>query len=119
MMISPLSAITTHVLDTSRGFAAKGLAVSLHIYDSLQDKWILIKHSVTNEEGRCLDLLSQENFKQGEYKLTFQTALYFESLKVKSFFPYIEVVFIARETDLHFHIPLLLNPFSYTTYRGT
>ena len=119
MMMSPLSGITTHVLDTSRGVAAKGLAVSLHIHDCLQDRWNLVKHSVTNEEGRCMDLICQEQFNPGEYKLTFQTSLYFDSLKIKSFFPYVEVIFIVRDTDAHFHVPLILNPFSYTTYRGT
>ena len=118
-MLAPLSAITTHVLDTSRGFPAKGLAVSLHTYDCNQDKWMLVKHSVTNEDGRCMDLVSHDIFQPGEYKLSFQTALYFEALNMKSFFPHVEVVFTIRDTDSHIHIPLLLNPFSYTTYRGT
>ncbi|KAI6652822.1 5-hydroxyisourate hydrolase [Oopsacas minuta] len=117
--MSSTSAITTHVLDTSRGIAAQGLAISLYYHDTIQDKWNLIKHSVTNKDGRCLDLLQMEQFQAGNYKLTFQTSLYFEEFKEKSFFPFVEVIFVVNDPNSHFHVPLLLSPYSYTTYRGT
>ena len=117
--MSSTSAITTHVLDTSRGVAAQGLAISLYSRDPIQDSWELVKHSVTNEDGRCVDLLNHKQFKLGGYKLIFQTSLYFEAFKEASFFPCVEIFFNVKDTDSHFHIPLLLSPFSYTTYRGT
>ena len=117
--MSSTSAITTHVLDTSRGIAAKGLAISLYSHDSVQESWELVKHSVTNEDGRCLDLLSQAQLQLGKYKLVFHTSLYFEAFKEECFFPFIEIIFSVKDAITHFHIPLLLSPFSYTTYRGT
>ena len=117
--MSSTSAITTHVLDTSRGIAANGLTISLYSRDSVQDNWELVNHGVTNEDGRCLDLLNQKPFKSGQYKLIFHTSIYFEVFKESSFFPFVEICFVVKDTNSHFHIPLLLSPFSYTTYRGT
>ena len=101
--------ITTHVLDVTNGIAAKGISVELW-HDSNQ-----VGNGVTNSDGRCLDL-SQVN--PGIYELRFRTKEYFDSLRMESFFPFCSVAFEVKDQQ-HYHVPLLLSAFSYTTYRGT
>ena len=113
------SYISTHILDTSTGSPVKDLPISLDFYDSALQSWKNIKNSISDDNGRCNNFIMLEDFKSGIYKLIFQTSTYFDSLGVKSFFPYAEVVFTVDDHSKHFHIPLLLSPFSYTVYRGT
>jgi 5-hydroxyisourate hydrolase len=112
-----LSQITTHILDTSRGHPAKNVKVTLSFINKGQ--WDKIAEGVTNEDGRITDLLkTDELLKVGVYKLTFETGLYFEQNDVESFYPYVEIVFRLEDND-HYHVPLLLNPYGYSTYRGS
>ncbi|CAH1395092.1 unnamed protein product [Nezara viridula] len=109
--------ISTHVLDTSRGLPASGLSVSLYYFNNGQ--WTLIKESTTNSEGRCQDLISSLAFTPGRYKLHYEIENYFTSKNIATFFPFIEVVFDVSSKEEHYHVPLLLSPFGYSTYRGT
>ncbi|WP_020598251.1 hydroxyisourate hydrolase [Spirosoma panaciterrae] len=111
-----MSAITTHILDTTRGKPAKNVHVILY---QQQREWLEIGRGMTNADGRIGDLLSNETvLPTGIYKLCFETGDYFESLNVATFYPFVEITF-AITTGEHYHVPLLLNPFGYSTYRGS
>ena len=112
-----MSQITTHILDTTKGRPAVGVIIDL--YQGSNDEWKLLARSVTNSDGRIPDLLPDDTVLQkGMYKMRFETKDYFDKEQVGTFYPYVEIVFeIASEE--HYHIPLLLAPFGYSTYRGS
>jgi 5-hydroxyisourate hydrolase len=111
--------ITTHVLDTSRGRPASGVPVTLEI-QLVGHGWKLVGKGKTDADGRLRELLPQEHtLAQGIYRLTFDTASYFASQNVESFYPEVTVVFTVRGRIQHYHVPLLLNPYGYSTYRGS
>ncbi|XP_055310462.1 5-hydroxyisourate hydrolase [Sitodiplosis mosellana] len=109
--------ISTHILDTSRGQPAAGVNVSL--YRLIDGNWVLITESVTNSDGRCADLLLRTAFQSGRYKLYFDVEKYFKSIRSSTMYPFVEITFDCLEQESHYHIPLLLNPYGYTTYRGS
>ena len=113
-----MSAITTHVLDTSVGRPAAGVRVALSTTDN--GSWINLGAGATDADGRARDLLPADHkLSAGTYKLTFETRDYFRARGVDSFFPRVDIIFSVLETTQHFHVPLLLSPYSYSTYRGT
>ncbi len=113
------STITTHVLDTSRGMPAEGISVTLEI-QLLQNEWKKIGSGSTNPDGRISDLLSESHALQnGIYRLTFETRKYFQTNRVPTFYPYVQIVFEISDATRHYHVPLLLNPYGYSTYRGS
>jgi 5-hydroxyisourate hydrolase len=112
-----MSAITTHVLDTARGLPARGLPVRLEILSG-KGRWRTLARGVTDANGRMQDLVDSTP-KRGLYRLTFDTAAYFRAGKVACFFPSVSVLFEVPDSDEHYHVPLLLSPFGYSTYRGT
>ena len=111
-------AITTHILDTSRGKPAVGVAVVLELQSA--QGWQALGQGVTDTDGRVHCLLG-DNFvlAPGTYRLTFQTGDYFDAQHVESFYTEVTISFIVRERGAHYHVPLLLSPFGYTTYRGS
>ncbi|AKT42894.1 hydroxyisourate hydrolase [Chondromyces crocatus] len=113
------SPITTHILDTSRGRPAAGVHVTLeHLNDA--GEGTLLGRGVTDADGRLRDLLpGGVRPSVGTYRLTFATAAYFAELGVEAFYPSVSVVFQLRAPEEHHHVPLLLNPFGYSTYRGS
>src|SRR5688572_12778446 len=112
-----MSQITTHVLDTTRGKPAAGISIVLYKYES--DVWVEITRGITNEDGRIVNLVPGDvALMKGIYKLRFEIGTYFERSSVPSFYPYIEIIFNIQ-TQEHYHVPLLLNPFGYSTYRGS
>ena len=114
-----MSAITTHVLDTSLGRPAAGVAVALEMLSTDGD-WAALGASVTDQDGRCRDLLATgASPSPGTYRLTFQTAAYHRSNGVDGFFPEVMIVFNLVDAAAHYHVPLLLSPFGYSTYRGS
>jgi 5-hydroxyisourate hydrolase len=112
-----MSKITTHILDTTKGRPADGVTIIL--YGGENDEWTEIERKVTNSDGRIADLLNKDDqLKYGIYKMRFETKDYFDKDRLKTFYPYIEIIF-EIEPNQHYHIPLLLNPFGYSTYRGS
>ncbi|XP_059849040.1 5-hydroxyisourate hydrolase [Hypanus sabinus] len=111
------SPLTTHALNTARGIPAARLAVTVSRLEN--EGWKEVARGVTNSDGRCPGLLTSQTFIPGIYKMKFATDEYWQSLKVASFYPYVEIVFNISDTSQKYHIALLLNPFSYTTYRGS
>ncbi|KAF9459822.1 hypothetical protein BDZ94DRAFT_1291439 [Collybia nuda] len=128
------SPITCHVLDSSTGKPAEGVVVRLQELELSKNGGPDIFHplakGVTNSDGRCLDLLppagSDEARKEHTdlisgktYKIVFKTKEYFESTGRKSFYPWVEITFEIENPGDHYHIPLLISPYSFTTYRGS
>ncbi len=113
-----MSAITTHILDVSSGVPARGVPVVLERETS--SGWEVIGKGETNEDGRLRDLLDAgEILKAGGYRLTFDTGNYFARRQIESFYPQVTVAFTVRDAARHYHVPLLLSPFGYSTYRGS
>jgi 5-hydroxyisourate hydrolase len=114
-----MSAITTHVLDTSRGCPAAGVSVALELLTE-GGEWKRLGSGVTGADGRVRDLLPANSvLTVGAYRLTFDAAAYYRALKMDCFYPSIPIVFEVRATSEHFHVPLLLSPYGYSTYRGS
>src|ERR671930_580955 len=114
-----MSAITTHVLDTAAGRPAAGVPISLEIEEGGTLR--RIAQGTTDRDGRLRDLLPAElRPVPGVYRMTFDTAAYFAAAGVASFFyPAVQVVFRLARPDEHHHVPLLLSPFGFSTYRGS
>ena len=113
------SPITTHILDTSRGRPASDIAVTLEA-QSADHVWTPLSSEKTNADGRIDNFTGlAAQMQAGIYRLTFVTEPYFRTLNVESFYPVVTVIFQIRTPEKHYHVPLLLNPFGYSTYRGT
>lgn len=112
--------LTTHVLDTMNGRPARGMRLELHYVHG--DHTHHIADSYTNADGRVdQPLLEGTQFQMGEFELRFHVGQYFERLGVENDTPFLDVVpvrFTISE-DSHYHVPLLVSPFSYSTYRGS
>jgi 5-hydroxyisourate hydrolase len=114
-----MSAITTHVLDTSRGKPAEDVPVRLEL-EEVPERWKLVGSARTDQNGRCGQLLGEgEKLAAGNYRLSFDTKSYFAAQGIEGLYPLVQVQFAVRDSDAHFHIPLLLSPNGYTTYRGS
>lgn len=112
-----MSPITTHILDTSKGRPAAGVSVQLE--RSSGSGWETLARGKTNDDGRIPDLLPKDaKIVEGLYRLTFETGAYFKAQGVRAFYPAVTVAFEISELS-HHHIPLLLSPFGYSTYRGS
>ncbi len=112
-----MSQLTTHILDTTKGKPVEGVRVSL--YAGANHEWTELGWGTTNADGRLGDLLpGDQKLLTGIYKLRFETKDYFDKAQIATFYPYVEIVFDVTE-NRHYHVPLLLNPFGYTTYRGS
>ncbi|NXL09799.1 HIUH hydrolase, partial [Mesembrinibis cayennensis] len=111
--------LTTHVLNTATGLPAAGLAIRLAQLQEPEPQWTELVERWTDEDGRCLPLLAQGQAKAGTYKLRFETAAYWQGQGHASFYPFVEVVFTIADPAQKLHIPLLISPYSYTTYRGS
>jgi 5-hydroxyisourate hydrolase len=113
-----MSGITTHILDVSAGVPARGVSVTLE--RQIADDWEIIGKGETDSDGRLRDLLSSDAILQvGNYRLTFDTGNYFFDRQVDSFYPQVSVTFTVWDATQHYHVPLLLSPFGYSTYRGS
>jgi 5-hydroxyisourate hydrolase len=114
-----MSAISTHVLDIVRGRPASGITVSLHKLSS-SNQWEPLAIGTTDGDGRIRDMLDLRHvLTAGTYRLSYETADYFRVLGTASFFPEVTVTFLIENPMEHYHIPLLLSPYAYSTYRGT
>lgn len=110
--------ITTHVLDTTRGLPAAGVPITLEYQKS--GGWVTLGAGKTNQDGRIPNLLDPSHTPApGRYRLTFDTLAYFRAIGTEGFYPVVTVVFDLTAPGQHYHIPLLLSPFGYATYRGS
>jgi len=112
-----MSQLTTHILDTSIGKPAEGVTVLLEMNQN--GEWKKIAGGITNPDGRIMDLVAaDESLQPGSYRLVFDTTSYFGKQNKKTFYPRITIEFSITDKS-HYHVPLLLNPFGYSTYRGS
>jgi len=111
------SQLTTHVLDTSLGKPGKDLSIKMQEFKNNQ--WQTVCQGVTNSDGRVADLLAPgRRLEHKHYKMVFNTSGYFQQNDMKGFYPEVEIQFTVMD-DKHYHVPLLINPFGYSTYRGS
>jgi 5-hydroxyisourate hydrolase len=114
-----MSSITTHVLDLARGRPAVGVAVVLQMRDE-HGGWRTLGQGATDADGRLGNLISaQRALAAGIYQLTFDVGSYFQAAGVECFYPSIAITFEVRHPAEHHHVPLLVSPFGYSTYRGS
>jgi 5-hydroxyisourate hydrolase len=113
-----MSAITTHVLDTSRGRPAVGIEIVLQYRSG--HEWNKLGTGMTDANGRCSTLLADNaQIESGTYRLLFNVGPYYHAQHTETFFGEIPVVFEVPHPESHYHIPLLLSPYGYSTYRGS
>lgn len=118
-MASGIKGISTHVLDLAQGKPAKDVAVRLERQEG-SGSWRMLASAQTDQDGRCAQLLpANETLSPGVYRLAFNIAEYSVPQKIDSLYPLVEITFHVREGEERFHIPLLLSPNGYTTYRGS
>lgn len=114
-----MSGITTHVLDTSRGRPAAGVPVTLEAKGA-GGGWRVVGRGATDADGRLRDFLPPDfALSEGEYRLTFDAGAYFAGSGVEGFYTEVVVAFVVRDAAAHHHVPLLLSPYGYSTYRGS
>ena len=106
--------ITTHVLDTAAGKPAAGMAVVLAVHKG--SEWVRLADGHTDDHGRLTTLTNELVVGPGVYRLTFDTGTYHR--EVYTFFPEVQVIFKVRSAAEHVHVPLLVSPFGYSTYKG-
>lgn len=109
--------ISTHVLDTARGRPAAGLTIRLE--RQAGDGWQTVGEGVTDDDGRVKGLLGGGALEKGVWRMTFETGAWFDAEGIDGFYPVARVVFRVTAPDQHHHVPLLLSPFGYSTYRGS
>ncbi len=117
-----MAGISTHVLDTSRGAPATGLTVTLAMRGSSDSdlSWTEVRRGETDADGRLAPLWPPDRpLEIGLFRLTFDTGSYFRRAGGVGFYPEIRVCFEIRDASQHHHVPLLLSPFGYSTYRGS
>jgi len=110
------SHVTTHVLDAAQGRPAAGIAVDLERRDA--DGWISVAEGTTDSDGR-IGTLGPERLPSGTYRVSFAVADYFRAQQIRAFYPEVTVTFLVDEDENHYHVPVLLSPFAYSTYRGS
>ncbi|MDR6415190.1 hydroxyisourate hydrolase [Pseudarthrobacter sulfonivorans] len=110
------SHVTTHVLDTGSGKPAADVPVTLNMLDG--EHWVRLAEGVTDEDGRIKEL-GPDRLATGTYRLAFDTGKYFAASGTETFFPEVTLTFGVVESEAHYHVPLLLSPFAYSTYRGS
>jgi 5-hydroxyisourate hydrolase len=113
-----MSAITTHILDVARGRPAAKVSIVLEARRG--DAFVELGRGVTDDDGRCKTLLAAaQRPEPGVYRLRFETGAYFEARGEAHFHPFVELAFTVDAPGEHYHVPLLLSPFGFTTYRGS
>ncbi|WKY07736.1 hypothetical protein Q1695_007310 [Nippostrongylus brasiliensis] len=113
----PTASISSHVLDTVIGQPAKGVQVMAFIEEN--DRWRKIGDTVTGDDGRVPWVSPNVDLQKGTYKLWFGVGSYYSRQHLDSFYPYVEVFFNVNDTTRHYHVPLTLSPYAYSTYRGS
>ena len=122
-----MSGISTHVLDTAAGRPAAGVQVQLERFGAATSGfafasgslWQSVAEGVTDADGRCRPVLMAEKVQPGIYRFTFVTGPYFKALRQSTLYPEVTITFTVAVGERDYHIPLLVSPFGYSTYRGS
>jgi 5-hydroxyisourate hydrolase len=114
-----VSGITTHVLDVTRGKPAAGVRIDLEAH-SAERGWVKLAERTTDNDGRVRDFMAEgSRLDAGRYRLTFHTGAYFGQRETATFYPQVPVEFEITDANQHYHVPLLVSAFGYSTYRGS
>jgi 5-hydroxyisourate hydrolase len=115
-----VSPLTTHVLDTARGRPARGVPITLEVREP-DGTFREVSRAETNDDGRVAPpgLLPEGALRAAVYRVTFDTGRWFAAEGLQGFYPHVEIVFEVREPSQHHHVPLLVSPYGYSTYRGS
>ena len=114
-----MSTLSTHVLDTSDGTPAANVPVKLEKKLAI-GVWKMVGEFLTNSDGRIQDFTTgNKHISVGVYRLTFDTSTYFSTKQTNGFYPYVNIVFEISQENQHYHVPLLLSRWGYSTYRGS
>lgn len=114
---TPTYQLSSHILDISKGAPAAGVTIKLEKQNEQTKAWSFVDEKVTDENGRIGNFLDSKNENSGIYKLTYMVSDYFKKENVESFYPFIEVVFQIKD-KAHYHVPITLSAYGYSTYRG-
>lgn len=110
--------LSVHVLNLENGLPSAGVGVTLEQH--VGDQWQSLSEGVTNQQGRIAELFpAGQSMKPGEYRVVFKTGDYYKKENRETFFPEVPVIFQVKQADQHYHIPLLLSPYGFSTYRGS
>ena len=109
--------LSSHILDVSKGMPAAGVSIKLEKYNEQKKTWSFVDEKITDDNGRITDFLPSEKPNLGIYKLTYYTSEYFKKNNTDSFYPFIEVVSKIKDAN-HYHVPITLSAYGYSTYRG-
>jgi 5-hydroxyisourate hydrolase len=112
-----VKSISTHILDISRGRPAQGVPVTLEKKEG--DTFTRVNAGRTDADGRVKELVPEGQLTEGIYRITFDTGSYFAATGGEGFYPEASVVFVIRDAAAHYHVPLLVSPYGYSTYRGS
>ena len=112
-----MSGITTHVLDTAAGQPARGVPIVLEIADG--DRWREVGRGTTDDDGRLKSLTDGHQLQAANYRISFDTGAYYATAGRPTFYPRIQIEFTVAAADEHYHVPILLSPYGFTTYRGS
>lgn len=109
--------LSSHILDISKGLPVSGVSIKLEKYNESAKTWSFVDEKKTDDNGRVPDFLNTNKSNLGIYRLTYFTSDYFKRNHTETFYPFIEVVFQIKDNN-HYHVPITLSPFGYSTYRG-
>lgn len=109
--------LSSHILDVSKGMPAPGVTIKLEKFNDAKKIWTSVEEKVTDKNGRVPDFLPNDKPKLGIYKLTYYTSDYFKKMNTESFYSWVDVVFQITNAD-HYHVPITLSAYGYSTYRG-
>jgi 5-hydroxyisourate hydrolase len=109
--------LSSHILDISKGAPAAGVPIRLEKMDPAAKSWTVVDQKTTDKNGRVGDFLPEGKSNTGIYKLVFLTSDYFKKQQLESFYPFVEIVFEIKDNS-HYHVPITLSAFGYSTYRG-
>ena len=110
--------LSVHVLNLENGLPSAGVSVTLE--QQVGDHWQALSKGVTNQQGRIAELFpANRSMTPGEYRVVFKTGDYYKKANRETFFPEVPVIFQVKQADQHYHIPLLLSPYGFSTYRGS
>ena len=112
-----MRSISTHILDITRGRPAQGVPMTLEKKEG--DVYARLNAGSTDADGRVKELVPEGKLETGTYRITFDTGAYFTAQGVEGFYPEASIVFVIRDPAAHYHVPLLLSAFGYSTYRGS
>ena len=110
--------LSTHILDTHQGCPAPHVHLRVYQYES-EDQQELIFEGSTDDDGRARDLIPASANRVGLYRIVFEIGAYHQNLGIQGFYPEVSILFDVQDPQAHYHVPLLISPFGFSTYRGS